>query len=234
MNTNEKPSRSRGRGCLIGVLIVLAILGAFGIFIYKFFFGGLPKISRNLSKYEELLSEQRNLRTGFVVFPAKLPDSAKENDTKFYYFYQDTLFDPTAEVYLRCKYSDTDYEAELDRLEHYEHTLKSDMTNDSFAPQSFLRDEEGRFSYPAYIAILADDYAYEYALLTGGNEITYVYFAFRKPGTLRAVPKDCLPDPFVGSLKREEGGYNIYFFPSGDSGDSIFSGYLSYDRNIGQ
>ena len=231
MNTNEKPSRSRGRGCLVGVLIVLAILG---VFIYMFFWGGLPKISRKLSKYEELLSEQRNLRTGFVVFPAKLPDSAKENEAEFYYFYQDTLFDPTAEVYLRCKYSDSDYEAELDRLEHYQHTLNWVKHDETVAPQSFLRDEEGRFSYPAYIAILADDYAYEYALLTGDNEITYVYFAFRKPGTLRAVPDDCVPEPFVGSLGQAEGGYNIYYFPSGDSGDSILSGYLSYDRNVGQ
>ena len=231
MNTNENSSRGWGWGCLIGVLIVLTILSVFIVFIYKFFWGGLPKTSRNLSKYEALLSEKKNLRTGFVVFPAKLPDSAAENESKFYYFYQDTLFDPTAEVYLRCKYSDADYEAELDRLEHYEHKLKSDMTDESFAPQSFLRDEEGRFSYPAYIAILADDHAYEYALLTGDNEITYVYFAFRKPGTLRAVPDDCLPDPFVGSMRREEGGYNIYSFPSRDS---YISSYVNYVRNVGQ
>ena len=215
-------------GCLIGVLTGLAIV----LILFLVFFFGFPKSSRNLSKYEALLSDRKNLRTGFVAFPAQIPVSALENDPEFYYFYQDTLFDPTAEVYLRCSYDEADFNAELDRLEHYQHTLQWEgFSDEDSTPQTFLRDEEGRFSYPAYIAIYGDDHACEYALITGEREITYVYFAFKKPGNFRAVPDDCLPQPFVGHLTREEGQYNIYSFPLHDKYSTHVLDYGSRGEN---
>lgn len=210
-------------GCMIGVISGIAIvIGLIFLFLFDF-----PTSSRNLAKYETLLSERKNLRTGFVVFPSHIPASGMENEPDFYYFYQNTLFDPTAEVYLRCTYSDADYRAELERLEHYAHTPDRDDCNEPCEAQSFLKDEQGRFSYPAYLAILADDHAYEYALLTGEREITYVYFAFQEPGDFRAVPEDCLPFPFIGYLDREHGMYNIYMFQ--EHGEQNYY-IVEYDR----
>lgn len=223
-------SRRTGRrmGCLIGFLSGIAIVI---ILIFAFLFG-FPRSSRNVAKYQKLLTEYKDLRTGFVAFPAEIPSSGLENDPEFYFFYQDTMFDPTAEVYLRCTYDETDFNAELDRLENYRQTVSSTFQNtvgeEAYEPKPFKRDEDGLFSYPAYIAILADDHAYEYALITGEREITYVYFAFKRPGIFREVPDDCLPDPFVGHLDWEEGQYNIYYFRAKDKNHL---GVLSYERS---
>lgn len=215
----------RRMGCLFGVLTGIVIV-AFFVFLFLF---GFPHSSRDLSKYETLLAKYTNLRTGFVAFPPSIPHSALENEPEFYFFYQDTLFAPTAEVYLRCTYDETDFNAEIDRLEHYQHTLKGLELEEEPAAQTFLKDETGRFSYPAYIAILADDNAYEYALVTGEREITYVYFAFREPGKFREVPADCLPEPFVSDLSFDAGGYNIYYFRLKDS--KPYSAYIVYQRD---
>ena len=215
----------RRMGCFFGVLTGIAIV----VFLVFLFFFGFPHSSRNLSKYETLLTKYTNLRTVFVVFPPSIPDSALENEPEFYFFYQDTLFAPTAEVYLRCTYDETDYNAEIDRLEHYQHTLKGLEVEEKPAAQTFMKDEEGRFSYSAYIAILADNDAYEYALITGEREITYVYFVFKEPGNFREVPADCLPEPFVSELSPDTGGYNIYRFRLVDS--KPYSYYVVYQRD---
>lgn len=217
------------KGCMIGVISVI-VMAAILIGLSLVLVRGIPKTIRNPSMYETLLSDRKNLRTGFVVFPPQIPESGLENAPEFYYYYRSDVFDPIAEVFLRCTYSEADYRAELDRLEHYVHQLGAERTSETYEPQCFLKDERGLFSYPAYIAILADDYAYEYALLTGEREITYIYFAFRQPGEFRAVPKDCLPDPFEGSLHRDSGMYNMYVFQDHCSTNYI---YTEYDRSDG-
>lgn len=218
-----------GKGCLIVVLAALAVL--VGTIWLAFF--PLPKISKNPAKYEELLADSK-LRTGFAAFPPTIPASGLENGAVFYYFYQDTFLDPTGEVFLRCTYSEEDYRAEIDRLEHYALQPPTDVNKKigdlQDEPNRFVRDEKGRFSYPAYIAIYADDYACEYALLTGEREISYVYFAFREPGRFRKVPADCLPEPFEKSLNNDEGMYNIYYFKFKTNGSGI-AGLLSYHRS---
>ena len=226
----EKRSERRRKGSVkwIGWLFaVLGVLAFLAVFIYAD--QKLPeKTFRDPARYGEIFTDRKDLRTGFVVFPPAIPDSGMENRPEFYYAYWSSVFDPVAEVFLRCTYSESDFRTELDRLEHYAHELSPDRTSDTYEPHPFHRDERGLFSYPAYIAILADNYAYEYALITGEREITYVYFAFCHPGEFRAVPADCLPEPFEGYLNRDQGMVNIYRFK--EHGEKNFY-YVEYERS---
>lgn len=212
MNSEDRVKRSRrtGRrmGCLTGVISALAIL--LGI-IFLLRFQDVEKTD-DLAKYETLLSDPRDLKTRFAVFPLHIPESGLENDPDFFYFFDLGSFKSSAEIYLRCTYGEEDFNAEVSRLENALLEPEPDWELVSDEPHIFRRDEEGRFSYPAYIAVLADDYSYEYALITGEREITYVFYAFISPGRSRAIPRDCLPDPCNECLDRDEDGYNIYYF----------------------
>lgn len=215
---NEANKSSRGRKIVkelvwaIGILLGLGILALLVLWLLLF---PWPKVCRNPARYEARITDLENLRTGLVVFPASIPDSARTNGAEFYFWYRDTVFDPEAEIYLRCTYSEADFQAELERLEHYAQSpLPDEWPADSapWVPNPFLRDERGLFRYPAYIAILGDDFACEYALVTGEREISYVYFAFRHPGEFKKVPADCLPQPFDIVLSSDGDSCNIYYF----------------------
>ena len=233
IGSDRRGKRSRKWiGWLLGVLIALTVLAAlYGLLCLVM--NPPAKVCKNPARYGELLADRKDLETGFVVFPPAIPDSAMENGPEFYYSYETNVFDPEAEVFLRCTYSESDFQAELDRLESYAQELSPDAAGEEYEhePHPFVRDERGLFSYPAYIAILADDYAYEYALVTGEREITYVYFAFRSPGEFKAVPADCLPEPFDAFLRRDEGMVNIYYFPKLGA-TNVY--YVEYERSGGQ
>ena len=201
MNRNE----SKKSGCLVGAIAGLATaIGLIVIFVLLFFFGGFPDVYRKPAKYEEALNAHF-VHTGFLVFPEEIPASGLEADPEFYYFFQDTWNWPTVEVFLRCTYSDADFAAELERLEGAKKVTE-------YGEKQLMRDEEGRFSFPAYIAILDQSNRAEYALITGDREITYVYYCFRKPGSFRAVPDDCLPEPFQAGNGGIAAGFSVYMF----------------------
>ena len=118
------------------------------------------------------------IQTGFISFPETIPESA--TDTDFYFSFKDTWDDPTCEVSLQCTYDEKDYLSEITRLENTKKIYGSEK-------RFLLRDEEGRFPYPVYIAIDANDYEYEYALLTGDRQITYIYTSFMEEEYLKKI-----------------------------------------------
>ena len=117
-------------GILAGlVLVVITVIAAIYILILVFFFGGPPKVTKGIEKYEQTMKENTTreygkARTEFLTFPKKVPESAFEQESKpvFYNSFQDTWDDPTYEVYLKCQYSDEDYQAEIERLKSVEKT----------------------------------------------------------------------------------------------------------------
>lgn len=173
---------------------------------------------KDVSRYPEILSEHPNLRTGYLVFPKRIPDGSL-NDAEFFFYEADDIFDPSAEIVLRCTYHDADFAGEIERLEKLVKTSPA-------GEKPILKDDGTRFSVPAYIAEYADDYSFEYAAVTGQREITYVYLSFRPVYKLEAVPVPGLPLDYpnygehpAGSESRgrePKDSYNIYEFLSTD------------------
>lgn len=203
-----------GKGFFIGIIVaILTLATAFWVFVYLFFTGGPARTTRDIEKYEELLARP-HLQTGYIVFPEKLPEGTLETD--FYDYYRDTWNSPTLQTYLRCVYDDESYLAELTRLENTSKTYGNKK-------KMLLRDEKQKFRYPAYIAVENAAHKYEYALLTGKNEITYICTSFIYREDVEFNP-DYLPYDYMTEEGRKFGsGYSIYY--GSVSSDSISTYY---------
>lgn len=187
-------------GFLIGIAATVVLLAAgFVVLLGVALFGGEEEETRDISRYPEI--QDYYIHSGFIVFPEEIPESAEETD--YYFYYKDTFGSPTCEVYLQCIYSDADYEKEVARLEN---------TYKSYGKQrrELLRDEEEKFEYPAYIAVENHHDEYEYALLTGENQITYIYTAYRNKKQVH-FDQSYLPSDFMTDENGDFlGGYSIY------------------------
>lgn len=192
-------------GIIIGVVCsIVTLVALFIIFMMLFLFGGPAETTTDISKYEETLAQyEGSMRTALIIFPEQIPESAQNTD--FYFYYKDTWNNPTLEVYLQCTYDEADYQAEIARLESTQKRYGS-------IERPLLRDEEGRFPYPVYIAVDSHNHAYEYALLSGERQITYIYTAYRNADDLKKVDVKYLPSDFDSRQARSKAGegYSIY------------------------
>lgn len=215
----EKKNKRVLKGILIGLGVAAVTINiAIIVFIYYFFTGGPAHIIKDAGLYEETMHRYTNevvgkVHTGFFTFPKTIPDSAFANGSQpeFYFWYRDTLDDPTCEVYLRCTYSDVDYAREIDRLKNSEFQLGNDETK----VVNRLEYEEGdRFTHPVYKAIDCYNHSYEYAMDLGNNEIAYICTSFKNNLlSLKKIPKECLPNDYTDSLMNNtyaNGGFNVY------------------------
>lgn len=187
----------------IGIgLTVLTITAVLILFVYLFLFGGPKKVIKNVDRYDVIFDEP-GVHSGYMAFPEHI-DKDQVVSTEFYHSYQDTLFTPTIETYLQCIYTDEGYEKEIERLRNVKKQCKNEV-------KTLLSDDENLFQYPAFIAVLNAANTYEYALLTGENEITYVC-------TMYTLEKDVhfdqsyLPKDYMSDENRSFGsGYSIYY-----------------------
>ena len=189
---------------LIGIGLAFAtLITAIIVIFYFFLIGGPAKTTKDIGKYETIFEEQ-GLRTGYMVFPESIPEGVEDVD--FYHSYRDTLFSPTVETFLQCTYDEKTYQKEVDRLENTSKTYGNKK-------MLLLRDTEQKFYYPAYIAVENAASTYEYALLTGERQITYIFTMYRDSGDVhfdkKYLPKDydekAEEEPVFGS------GYSIYY-----------------------
>ncbi len=137
------------------------------------------------------------------VFPEQISENMDVQG--FYYYYADTFLDPTAQIYLECRYDKESYEKELERLREIREEYKGNV-------QSIVYDTES-FSYPAYVAIDSSNHCYEYALLPGDYKIVYIFLQFIKEDAV-AFPIEYLPERY----EQRETGYSIYIFQD-ENGD---------------
>lgn len=191
-----------GKGILIGILLTIVTLFTLVfVFLYLVFFGGPAKVTRDIEDYEAVLSNPY-VQTGYIVFPEKIPEGALE--TEFYNSYRDTFNSPTLQTYLTCVYDTETYQKEIERLENTAKTYGDKK-------KTLLRDEKKKFQYPAYIAVENAAYKYEYALLTGENQITYISTSFIDKENVK-FSEDYLPYDFMTEEGRAYGsGYSIYY-----------------------
>ena len=201
-NKDKKKVKKIVKGFLIGLCLAAATLfTAFFVLVYLFFFGPPATITKDVSTYEEIF-EERAIQTAYLVFPETIAEQAKVNG--YYHYYRDTWNDPTVQTYLQCVYDDATYKAEIDRLENTSKTYGN-------RKMELLRDEKKKFGFPAYIAVENAAHSYEYALLTGENEITYIYTSYIEKNKVK-FNKEYLPYDFMTDEGREFGsGYSIYY-----------------------
>ena len=202
------------KGILIGAaLMIVTLVVILFVLVYFFFWGGPAKETRDIEDYEKVLSYPY-IQTAYIVFPEELPEGTLE--TEFYSYYRDTFGSPTIQTYLKCVYDEETYKEEIRRLEN---------TSKKYANKEkrLLRDSEQKFQYPAYIAVENAAHKYEYALLTGDNEITYINTAWVEREHMKC-PKEYLPYDFMTEEGREFGsGYSIYY--SSVSSNAISTDY---------
>lgn len=177
-----------------------------GIFqgMLEAFFNGDSYSSTDIGEY--LQFDGFRGKSFLSIFP-KTVEEAEVID--YSYQYMNTLFDPTARIYLECRYDDEAYQAEIARLQGIkaEHDGKV---------QTVLYDTEN-FEYPAYVTINGNDHCYEYALLLGEGRIAYIHMEFIRKEDV-TFSADYLPKTY------EEGdkGYSMYIFYQKDG-----SGYYA-------
>ena len=89
-----------------------------------------------------------------------MPNSAKIES--YYYYYRDTIFDATCQIYLEYSLPKEDFDAEVSRLS---------KISERYENKNFIDDENKigydtkNFIYPAYVTIFNNNHCYEYALL---------------------------------------------------------------------
>ena len=192
---------------------LLTMITLAALFLTLVFTGGWAKKSKNIADYPKILTEESNMRTGFFVFPEEITEEM--TDITFDYYYKDTMFDPTISVFLQATYEEEQYQEEIDRLSNLEKKQTDGV-------KKLLRDEQHKYPYPAFIAVENHGNSYEYALLSGENQITYIYTLFFTKEDIR-FDEQYLPDDFMNEEGKEFGsGYSIYVKAQGSSA-------ISYD-----
>lgn len=204
---NKESKKGLGIGLAVGIITCILVLGIlFVMFVIRMFMGEQTIIT-DVAKYEETLEEYTDAETdtGFIVFPEIIPENATDVD---FYCSHEIFFVGSAimEVYLQCTYDESDYQAEIERLEN---TYKQ-----YGATRKELLYVEDRFAYPAYMAVDGHSGEYEYALLTREKQITYVFTSFFREEGMEKIPKEYMPYEFEDmsrTLEETVDNYSIYF-----------------------
>ena len=206
----------RKRFILMTGSMLVTLLTVIALFITLVITGGWTKRSSNISDYPHILTEETNMGTGFFIFPEKLTE--KMTDIAFDYYYKDTLFDPTISVFLQVTYEQKQYEEEINRLSNLQKKQKDGI-------KKLIRDNENKYPYPAFIAVENHGNSYEYALLSGETQITYIYtMNFSKDEIL--FEEKYLPADFMTEKGKEFGsGYSVYV-------ETQSSSFISYDYRL--
>lgn len=204
-------------GIVVGILALFLLLFVVFIGIMYFAFTGGPATKTKDIKDYSIIYE-KNVRSCLEVFPEEIAESA--TDATFDFYFRDTFGSPTVSIFLQVDYSEEDYAAEVERLENIKKIYNGGEIQ-------LLRDEEGTYPYPAYIAIENHHHTYEYALLSGDTQITYIYTAYFDRGRMR-FDEEYLPSDFrYGAPEGEDQFYYGFSYYVKEIDNEI--GAISYD-----
>ena len=201
-------------GVVVGAALALCTLVTLlGVLVYLFLYGGPATVSKDIAGYEKIFNEN-GLHTAYITFPEHIPEGTEKTD--YYHYYRDTWNFATVETFLQCTYTPETYQKELERLQNISKTYGNQTVQ-------LRRDEGVKYNYPAYVAVENKGYTYEYALLSGTNEITYIMtMDFHKNDVhfdAKYLPSDYMTD---------EVGYSIY---NTSAGKDEYSNIYSRDPN---
>ena len=154
---------------LSSILLVVIAAGTFGYFVL---FGSGTYTTDNIENYYDFASHNENgIKSDLCIFPKTLPKTT--SNSKYFYSFSDTFLDTTFQIYLDCKYSDDEFESEINRLK----SIKYEDGNTIFDTKNF--------NFDAYVARVGYDCTSEYALINkANNRIVYIYLQFAKIGDI--------------------------------------------------
>ena len=181
---------------LLGLTCILAFFGP-GISPIRLCFEGEGTYTEDIGDYGEFEGFRGYSR--LYIFPETIPEGAQAEE--YFYFYQDTLFDPSAQIYLECSYDNDAYEQELARLSWIQEVYLDTGPD--------LQLDEEKFRWPALVTIYADNHCWEYALLLDDNRIAYVFLQFQNRWEI-AFPTEYLPLNY--GWEQEEESFSIYTY----------------------
>lgn len=117
-----------------------------------------------------------DLDSNLSIFPN---DKSKLINADFSSSFKTGLFDSDGYILLRTKYSEEDFNNEVERLSKIEMTIKENCYPNSKSYTNYIKYDENNYKYPAYITIDGFGHTYEYALINKDDlEIIYVYLAY--------------------------------------------------------
>lgn len=199
--------------CIIGAMLIYIIVvygWLFGIGAAKNIWGDSyeTKDIKEYMKFNHIQAERVEIRSNLDIFPKSI-----ENETSgySYYYYCDDkgLLDNKYQMYLEKIYSQQEFEIEKERLARIETNINGNTQK--------VKYNEKDFKFPAYVAIYADDFTYEYALIDEeSKKIIYVYTRFMNEKDIE-FDKVYLPINFEKDMEPKEPyekGFNIYSFDS--------------------
>lgn len=205
-------------GTIVAVLSFIII--GIGFVAYKLSADSVLEVN-DIAKYEEVMvNNTESLPSGLICFPNHLPEDIAKRGGKFYFGYREPLFDEIVEMYLEVPYTEKEYAAEVERLEH------------TTSVRSLLKDDGSRFDVPGYVAMDGWEDCYEYALLIGERKIAYVFLEYKSIHKLKAVPKEYISKRHYDKIKDYflEDNYCVYVTIKNvkwEQGEA----YLTRDRN---
>lgn len=219
-NLNPIASKKNGndfwtKGKKIAFIIVgsiIALLLSFVIFMWLCITGGFPTKTSNINDYGTF----KNFKgySNLYIFPKEMPASAKIDS--YYYYYRDTIFDPTCQIYLEYSLSKEDFDAEVSRLSNISETFENENYKDV---ENKIVYDTTNFAYPAYVTIFHNNHCNEYALIDEEeHKIICVFTQFIQNDDVK-FNKKYLPKDY--GKEQSSGSFNIYYSYSGDG-----SGYF--------
>ncbi len=192
------------------------ILGLFVLGIFSLGSEGYATIDTdNYGIYEgHIEAESQDLFSGLYIFPKLI----SENVSDVYYFYscQGGGFDNSYQQFLKCTYTEEEYNAEINRLK----SIKCEIPLRSGPVVNTVEYSDTKFSSPAYITAYGSHSMFEYALCNDAEKtIVYVYLQLIANDDV-AFSKDFLPLEYQnGKPLLDDAGFdntNIYYAYQGN------------------
>lgn len=191
--------RNKGISSIIfGAAMTIITIFLLGVLFIYLFVNGTKKNTSNIKRYDEIF-ELTCLHSGLQIFPDSISESAA--DVNFKFSFADKWNEPQTLIYLQYNLPQNEYENELARLDSV--YLHSDDVD-----KYLLYDECENYKYPAYVAIGGLQNIYEYVLLSGDNQLTYIYLSNLEANNLENI-NEYLPYDFDKTEKISE--YSIYY-----------------------
>ncbi len=212
----KKSSKDKTRKIVIGIIVgsILTILTIITLLVYLVvrILAGETTSSTDVADYQYIFELSNN--SGLNIFPEEITSDMSDIDFR----YQETVYfvgTPLASAFLQTTYTPDAYVAEVKRLESIRKVYGG-------TEKTALRDVENRYPYPAYITVDNHLNQYEYALLTGENQITYIYTCIYGAEDV-GFATEYLPVDYMVPQEEWGAGYSIYIKHFDNSGG------ISYD-----
>lgn len=113
------------------ILSIIFLAVAFGVFVYFVIFGSGTYTTESINNYHDFHSHGENgIKSELLIFPKSISNT--KSNTEYYYSFSDTFLDTSLQIYLSCKYTDEEFNNELNRiksLKYEDESIKLDEKN---------------------------------------------------------------------------------------------------------